>query len=161
MRKCLSDTLAGAGFLSLAVVFGVQLGELSGVSRVFPQSLIIFVALGGVYFLIKGGIALCRERAQDNNEKTEVGHGEEAVAWRRIWLMSGLGILYAAALKPLGFFTATFLFLVMAVLALGDSGLSPARRVLVTLAFAGLFCLVIWIGFVKLLNVPTPEGLFI
>ena len=46
MRKSSSDILAGLGFLAVALAFGVQYEGLTGVSRVFPESLITFIALG-------------------------------------------------------------------------------------------------------------------
>lgn len=151
MRKCVTDIWAGVGFIALALVFGVQLGGLTGVSRAFPQSLVILVGIGGLYFIIKGVVMLLRERCA-----AETG---EVVVWRRIGLMSVLAMGYALVIKDLGFFASTSLFLFLAFMLLGDAKGSFARRVGLGILFASIFCLCIWVGFVKLLNVPTPTGI--
>lgn len=152
MRKCVTDIWAGVGFLALALAFGVQLSELSGVSRVFPQALSVFVGIGGVYFILKGGIVLLRQRATAHET-------QETVAWRRIGIISALAVAYAFIVKGLGFFASTFLFLFLAFMLLGDRKATAAKSVLFGVLFAGIFCLCIWVGFVQLLNVPTPTGI--
>lgn len=151
MRKCCADLGAGAGFLVLAAAFGVQLHELEGVSRVFPSALVVFVGIGGVYFLIKGGIGLLRERAAAESDKP---------AWLRIGLISVLALGYALCLDWLGFFVSTMLFLVLAYMILNEAkGTSLARKACSAVLFGGIFSVAVWACFVKLLNVPTPAGL--
>ena len=139
MRKSLSDIFAGLGFLALALVFRIQLGDLSGISRVFPLALIILVGIGGVYFIIKGLYLLFREKAQlisgapdaaplaKEVNPTAPTLGDDKVAWRRVFIISVLSIGYALALLPVGFFATTFSFLFLAVVLLGDR--SEERRV--------------------------------
>ncbi|WP_185702281.1 MULTISPECIES: tripartite tricarboxylate transporter TctB family protein [unclassified Desulfovibrio] len=151
MRKCCADLGAGAGFFALAAAFGVQLHELEGVSRVFPSALIVFVGIGGVYFLVKGGIGLLRERAAAASDKPD---------WPRIGLISALALGYALCLDWLGFFASTMLFLVMAYMILNEAkGVSLGRKAFSAVLFGGLFSIAVWACFVKLLNVPTPAGL--
>lgn len=161
MRKCMMDIWAGVGFLALAAAFGVQLGDLSGVSRLFPQSLAIFVALGGAYFILKGGVALLRERAAAHKaaQDAEESGDAEVVVWPRVGLISVMAVGYALVVKTLGFFASTSLFLFVAFMLLGDRSLALPKRVLFGLVFAAGFCFFIWAGFVKLLNVPTPVGI--
>lgn len=155
MRKCIADIGAGVGFLALGAAFGLQLSELTGVSRIFPQALIVVVALGGVYFILKGGVALLRERAAAEPD-ADAG---ECISWPRVGQMSALAVGYALVVKTVGFFASTALFLFLSFLLLGDRSASVPRRVLFGVLFAGGFCFVIWAGFVKLLNVPTPVGI--
>lgn len=161
MRKYVADILAGAGFLALAAAFGAQLGDLEGISRVFPQSLIILVALGGVYFILKGLFQGRRERKAAPAENTGPAAGSERVSWPRIGLITVLAVIYAFCLKPVGFFASIGAFLFLAFMLLSDGTLPPLRKIIYGLLFTGLFCLSIWLGFVQLLNVPTPVGIFI
>lgn len=155
MRKCVMDIWAGVGFLALAALFGVQLGDLTGVSRVYPEALSIFVALGGMYFVFKGGVVLLRERHAVREEADD----GESIAWPRVGLISVMAMGYALIVKPLGFFASTSLFLFLSFMLLGDKALPLPKRVLYGLLFAGGFCFLIWGGFVQLLNVPTPVGI--
>ena len=151
MRKSSADIGAGLGFLLIGVAFGVQYGELEGVSRVFPEALISFITLGALYFIIKG----CWRRRSEVEEHSET----EAVAWKRIGIISVMAIAYLVVLSYIGFFVATFAFLLTSYLILGDHDAHGWGRVIgYGVLFAGLFSVVIWLGFVKLLNVPTPEG---
>ena len=45
MRKSISDILCGASFLAISAAFGLQYEGLTGVSRVFPESLILIIAV--------------------------------------------------------------------------------------------------------------------
>ena len=54
MRKSISDILCGASFLAISAAFGLQYEGLTGVSRVFPESLILIIAVGGLWFVGKG-----------------------------------------------------------------------------------------------------------
>ena len=54
MQKSTNDILCGLSFLVIALVFYIQLEELSGISRVFPESLLALIAIGGLWFVIKG-----------------------------------------------------------------------------------------------------------
>lgn len=47
MHKSTNDILCGLSFLVIALVFYIQLEELSGISRVFPESLLALIAIGG------------------------------------------------------------------------------------------------------------------
>lgn len=80
MRKCVMDIWAGVGFLALAALFGVQLGDLTGVSRVYPEALSIFVALGGMYFVFKGGWCCCVS-AMPSEKKPMMARASLGLAW--------------------------------------------------------------------------------
>lgn len=90
MRKSSSDILAGLGFLAVALAFGVQYEGLTGVSRVFPESLITFIALGGIWFVGKG---LWRRRSERGKEGATPGG--ERTAWRRVAAITVFALCYA------------------------------------------------------------------
>ena len=149
MPKSTADILAGLAFLAVAAMFWVQFAGGDGVSYIFPASLILFLALGGVWFVLKG---LWRRT-----------RGEEAAAadktgWRRVGIIAVLSLLYGLGIPTLGFFASTGLFLFVALYALNPQ-VPLGARVLRALVFAVVFSLAIWLGFVKMLNVPTPAGL--
>ena len=182
MRKSQQDIWAGISFIFIAVIFGVQYGELNGVSRVFPEILISLIILGGVYYIIKGFIqyrrenkivatrtALNKENAQTKKIKEETKTGdcsicsdteekEEAVSWSRIGIISVLAVLLVFTLEYIGFFVSSTVFILIAYLLLGEKS---SQRSLVTRAFifAVPFIFLVWVLFVKLLNVPTPTGI--
>ncbi|MCQ2444335.1 MAG: tripartite tricarboxylate transporter TctB family protein, partial [Mailhella sp.] len=54
MLKGSSDIWTGVGFLAIAGAFFAQYPESEGVSRIFPETLMSLIALGGVYYLIRG-----------------------------------------------------------------------------------------------------------
>ena len=54
MQKSTNDILCGLSFLAITVVFYIQMEELTGVSRVFPEALLAIIAIGGLWFVIKG-----------------------------------------------------------------------------------------------------------
>lgn len=152
MRKSTSDIWAGLGFLAVALAFGVQYDSLVGVSRVFPETLISFIALGGIWFVGKG---LWRRRSEDK----KAGEEGEHTSWRRVAIITLFALCYAAAISTLGFFSSTGLFLFLAFLFLDASDRDFGTRIFHGLIFSIVFSLLIWVGFSKLLNVPTPEGL--
>ena len=49
MHKSTNDILCGLSFLAITLVFYIQLEELSGISRVFPESLLALVALSLIH----------------------------------------------------------------------------------------------------------------
>ena len=154
MRKSSADLGAGLGVLAIGAAFGVQYEELVGVSRIFPEFLISFIVLGGLYFVAKGW---WRRRT----ECAESGIEEEAIAWKRIALISLLSVAYLFVLSYIGFFVGTVVFLLTSYLILGDHDARGwGKVILYGSLFAVLFSFIVWLGFVKLLNVPTPEGLF-
>ena len=79
MRKSSSDILAGLGFLAVALAFGVQYEGLTGVSRVFPESLITFIALGGIWFVGKG---LWRRRSETRKRRRDARRRTHGMAAR-------------------------------------------------------------------------------
>ncbi len=154
MRKSAEDIWAGVGFLAVAAAFGVQYGDAQGVSRVFPEALIAFITAGGVYFVLKG---LWRRRAERRaNEPAPAG---EHTAWRRVAIITVLGVIYALLVTTLGFYTATVLFLIVASVMLDDPGRPMAKKILSGVVLAVLLSTFIWFVFTKLLLVPTPEGI--
>jgi hypothetical protein len=44
-------------------------------------------------------------------------------------------------------------------MALNDAGWSRQKSAMVACALTVIMCLAVWLGFAKLLHVPTPEGL--
>lgn len=151
MRNSTADLFAGIAFLAVALSFRVQLDAEEGISRIFPLSLITFITVGGLWFIAK---ALWRRRREKNSDAPVC-----KTSWRRVGIIAILSVLYGLGIPTLGFFAATGTFLFAALFSLNTQTESLGRRALRALSFAVLFSLAIWVGFVKLLNVPTPEGL--
>ncbi|MBQ9406883.1 MAG: tripartite tricarboxylate transporter TctB family protein [Desulfovibrio sp.] len=151
MRKSTADMLAGAAFLAVALAFWVQLDAEEGISRIFPLGLITFITVGGIWFIAKGFWRRTREGLGDANASR--------TGWKRVGIITAASVTYALLVPTLGFFASTGSFLFVTLFVLSNQELSLSSRGLRALLFAVLFCLAIWAGFVKMLNVPTPQGL--
>ncbi len=163
MRKSQQDFWAGILFLAISGAFFVQYDTLTGVSRVFPELLISFIGLGGVYFVIKGIWGeLQHKKGLAPAPQEDAGHGgaeeDEKVSWARIGKISLLSIVLVFAVEYIGFFVSTFVFLAVAYLALGSKEGKYSIYVRAIL-FALPFTAGVWLLFVKLLAVPTPAGI--
>jgi len=153
MHKSTTDFLCGLSFLLISAVFAAQLRDLDGVSRVFPQALIVVIALGGLWFVGKG-LYLRRKETKETSDADN-----EPVAWKKVGIIALFSLIYALLIVPLGFFSSTFLFIVCASLILGDKARGMGHLVKVSLLYSLVFCAILWVSFVKLLNVATPTGL--
>ena len=151
MRKCVSDILAGLGFLGFAAAFWLAGRDLTGISRIFPQSLEIFLSLGGVA-LVAMGLRRFRTEAACPAE-------EPVVVWR-VALITVSSMAYVLLIPVLGFYAASLVFMVSMgwVMAGRGQGLrGPAKAV----GFALLLCVLVYLVFTRALQVPTPEGLLL
>jgi len=151
MRKSVSNILAGLGFLGFAAAFWLAGRDLTGISRIFPQSLELFLALGGVV-LVACGLRRLKSEAACAEE-------EPVVAWR-VALITVSSMAYVLLIPPLGFYASSLLFMfgmgwVMAGRGQGLRG--PAKA----MGFALLLCVLVYLVFTRALQVPTPEGLFL
>lgn len=144
------DILCGLCFLAISTCFAVQMHDLDGVTRVFPQALLIIIAIGGIWFIGKGIYLKRRKRSSDDNEY---------VAWKKVGIIAAIALVYAVVISILGFFSSTAVFIFCTSMILGDAGKGIGHLVKVSTVFSLLFCLLLWLSFVKLLNVPTPTGM--
>ncbi|SHN65350.1 tripartite tricarboxylate transporter permease [Desulfovibrio litoralis] len=144
-----SDLIAGLSFLGVALAFYFEGRGIEGVGAIFPLGLQIFLGIGGV-LLILLGVKKSFSTVKDGFVAT----------LPRVLVILGASIVYAFLVETLGFFTASFVFMVFASWYLGDQSKSFIYRLVVSLIAASLVCALIWLSFVYLLGVPTPEGLF-
>ncbi len=152
MRKSTADLGSGVGFLAIAGAFYYQLDKSSdGVSFIFPALLIAIIAWGGVYYLIKGAL----ERRRECPEGGCVGEH-----WGNIFWVAFMAVVYAAAIPYAGYWVSTGLFLAITYFVLVFRNGSPAKALVHAVLFGGGFSLLVWLGFVKLMSVPTPQGMF-
>ena len=145
------DILCGLCFLAISAIFALQMHELEDVTLVFPAALLTVIALGGVWFVGKG-IYLKR---RDNSSCAT-----ESVAWKKVAIIAAVALIYAVLLSVLGFFCSTAAFIFCTSMILGDKSKSIGHLAKVSTLYSLIFCLLIWLSFVKLLNVPTPAGIF-
>ena len=129
----------------------MQMHELEDVTRVFPEALLTVIALGGVWFVGKGVYLKRRD-----NSSCE----DESVAWKKVAIIAAIALVYAVLLSVLGFFVSTAAFIFCTSMILGDKSKSIGHLAKVSMLYSVIFCLLIWLSFVKLLNVPTPTGIF-
>ena len=151
MCKSNQDILCGLCFLAISAAFALQMHELEDVTRVFPEALLTVIALGGVWFVGKGVYLKRRDNSSCENE---------SVAWKKVAIIAAIALVYAVLLSVLGFFVTTAAFIFCTSMILGDKSKSIGHLAKVSTLYSVIFCLLSWISFVKLLNVPTPTGLF-
>lgn len=153
MRKSTSDIAAGLFTLVVAGIFHHQSQELEGISLMFPQMLVIFLALGGVLCVAFG----LRKRRLEDDEVTDA----EAVAVGRVAQISVGSMGYVAAVPLLGFYPATLVFLFSMGMLLNDANQSTRKTAIAAGLFTVVLCLLVWLGFAVLLGVPTPQSIFL
>lgn len=150
MLKCTADIGSGLGFLAIAAAFFLQRDDSTGVSRAFPLLLMGIIAWGGVYYLIKGLLEYRKE--------CPGGECPEGEHWGNIFWVAFMAVSYAVAIPLLGYWISTGIFLAVTYMGLVFKNSNPAKMLLSAVLFGGGFSFLVWLGFVKLMSVPTPEG---
>lgn len=150
MLKCTADIGSGLGFLAIAAAFFLQRDDSTGVSRAFPLLLMGIIAWGGVYYLIKGLLEYRKE--------CPGGECPEGEHWGNIFWVAFMAVSYAVAIPLLGYWVSTGIFLAVTYMGLVFKNGNPAKMLLNAVLFGGGFSFLVWLGFVKLMSVPTPEG---
>ena len=153
MRGSVRDLAAGAFSLLCAAAFYVQSGKLKGLGRDYPLGIIIFIALGGLFLLAQG----LRRRLSGRDA---IPTDAEPVAYSRVGVITAAAVAYACLIALLGFYTASTAFLFGSAMALNDAGRGWKKSAVAACALTAIMCFAVWLGFAKLLRVPTPEGLF-
>ena len=151
MRSGVVDLAAGVFSLLFATAFYAQSGELKGVGHDYPLGLIIFIFLGGLYLL-----ALGIHKRLSGRDSIPVD--AEPTAYSRVAVIAAASIAYVLLISLLGFYTASMFFLFGSAMALNDAGWSWQKSAMAACALTVIMCLAVWLGFAKLLLVPTPEG---
>jgi putative tricarboxylic transport membrane protein len=145
MTRKYADILSGAGFLVLALIFWSAGRELTGVSRIFPNLLELFLALGGLVLCILGLSKSLKEKACD-----------ESPVWSRVWMILVSSVLYAVAVPLIGFYVSSAIFLFVMAMILGKTW--NLAHVKISVVFSVGLCALIYLVFKTLLLVPTPTG---
>lgn len=148
--KARLDLVGGVlfGALAIAVILGGS--RLPGDSGLFPMgigALLLFGSLGlGAKAIRAGGLSLPRSGALAQLDQGALARGLVAAAALAA---------YALALRPLGYFTATFLVLLLLPPALGY------RRPVWILVNAIATTALLWLVFVGLFDRPLPREIFL
>ena len=164
MRNSTADMSAGVFALLVAMLFYANTGTLEGLGRDYPIGLLIFICLGGVYLLGKG--IYKRRSGRDQLPDTSLscgseGTGEaETVSYSRVAFILVVSLVYVYLMTQVGFYIASVIFLFGSGIALSDVQASGSWKKLAVAAaiFTAVMCISVWIVFVKILYVPTPDG---
>ena len=150
MRKSTADMGSGVGFLAIALGFWLQMDkDGDGVSFAFPALLIAIIAWGGIYYLIKGALERRRECPED---------GCQGEHWGNIFWVAFMAVVYALAIPVIGYWVSTGAFLAITYFVLVFRNGNPVKALAHAVIFGGGFSFLVWLGFVKLMSVPTPQG---
>jgi hypothetical protein len=148
MPRHLSDIISGLAFLLFAGAFWWAGKDLTGISRVFPVGLEGFLALGGAA-LIFNGLRLARRAASCEKER---------IAWNRVVLITLASVVYILIIPLVGFYVTSVVFLFVLAMLLAEKG-KGTRGLLHALAFSAGLVGIIWLVFLNILQVPTPQGI--
>jgi len=152
MRSSIADITSGAFVFLVAAVFYYQSGELEGISLLFPQLLIGFMTIGGIYLMAKGFLTQKQGRDKVIND--------EPVSVKRVVSISAGSIAYALFTPLLGFYPATVIFLFGMAMVLNDAGVSTRKSAMMAAILTIVVTFAVWAGFALLLSVPTPASIF-
>ena len=152
MRSSIADIASGAFVFVVAAIFYYQSGELEGISLLFPQLLIGFMTIGGIYLMAKG--FLTQKKGQDRVIN------DEPVSIKRVVIISLGSIAYALVTPLLGFYPATVAFLFGMGVVLNDATTSTRQSAVKAAILTVIVTFAVWVGFALLLSVPTPQSIF-
>ncbi len=142
-----ADIYAGISSIIVALAFYSQTGELAVESKVLPLVLIVFLTVSGVVLMIRGFIS--------KNDKPLVAD----IVYSRAFIMLAAAAVYLAAIIYIGFYTSSFIFLVLMSWLLNDQGRS-LKTLGVSVVFGIIITAAVYLTFTLSLKVPTPIGLF-
>lgn len=149
MTKRKADILVGLVSIFIAIAFMVQGFELSEHANMMPFVLEVFLIVTGLYMIIRG----IRTKGA-----TKVAEENTDVHWVRASVIVLATFVYVAGVVYIGFYVATFVYLILGSWYLNEKGLTlPA--LITSLIFSTAISVVLYITFTILLKVPTPAGL--
>ena len=143
-----SDIISALFCFVVAAIFYWHGRELDGVGGLFPRGLQVFLTLGGLILL---GLGI-----KKGGKGVDDGF---AATLPRVLSMLIAAVAYMALINVLGFFVSSFLFMAITAWYLGDPAKPFVKRFGVGVICGFVVCFAIWLTFVLLLSVPTPEGL--
>jgi hypothetical protein len=114
------------------------------------------IIVGAFLVLAAGGClvqAFLTRRTEPPTTQPATAPGSESRQVARVWLLIGFLVLYAVAVRPVGFPIALLFFLVASIQLFGY------RKWLPTLAIAAALTAVSYVTFVVWLKVPLPLGI--
>lgn len=147
--RLVASSLLGFSLIALLQVFEIRQG--AGYSAVGTTFFPLLVVIG---LLLFSTILLLRATIWPDRDLAEQAATEEAAThWLTVGLTALVLILYAFALRPLGYVIATTLFFPGVARILGSK--RPVRDFVVAVVLS----LIIYISFTRFLGVRLPAGL--
>lgn len=145
MRK--QNIALGSSVLVFTAIYCIMITRLPEKARTYPIFIAGLLCVLSLTFLIKSII----EKPKDNEEKVSIFADFQKKQY--IFVLC-TAFIYVALINLLGYFAATFIYLIVSLFGLK---INKLQSVLISVGF----CLVIYIGFKLLLKVPLPAGLII
>ena len=142
-----ADLYTGIFSIIVALAFYFQTGELAAESKVLPLVLVVFLIVSGIVLVIRGFIG--------KNDKPLVAD----IVYSRAFIMLAAAVVYLTAIVYVGFYTSSFIFLVLMSWLLNDQGRS-LKTLGVSVIFGVVITAAVYLTFTLSLKVPTPIGLF-
>ncbi len=149
-------------WLAIALVFFVLSFDFNQPIEIYPPgasswpraviALMVFAALGNLYFHWKNGNALQEGRIGLTRDDETLNAKRDARAWFRIGSILLVPFIYAASLKTVGFYCATPVFIAAVIFLMGE------RRLLWIIVNTFLIYFLLIIFFLVLLNANLPQG---
>ncbi|MEM9740792.1 MAG: tripartite tricarboxylate transporter TctB family protein [Pseudomonadota bacterium] len=135
------DIALGAIFMALGLAAAYGATAYSGASGNYPMVLGLLLTLTGLIVVLRA------IRSQTHAERVLID------APAKLYTAIAVGVAYVALVVPLGFYTASFLLMLVLPLALGF------RRLLYALVVGAVFTGLVYLVFSVLLERPLPREL--
>jgi len=113
--------------------------------------LLFLVTLGNMLHLHKKGSEVQKGRVGIIDQGEEISYNSLYSIWKLIAILS-LPLIFALSLKPVGFYSATPIFIALTILLLGE------KRIKWVLGITLFIYTLLIILFMVILNAPLPQG---
>lgn len=137
------DIALGAVFMALGIAAAWMATSYSGAGGTYPM------VLGTILTALGGTVAAKALRRDVDSERPLFDAPAKMV------IAVAAGVIYVALVVPLGFYTSSFVLMVLLPLALGF------RRAVYALVVAAVFISVVYVVFTVLLEKPLPREAFL
>jgi len=116
--------------------------------------LLLLVTMGNFLHLYKKGSEVQKGRVGITDQEENISYDSLYSIWKLIAILS-LPLIFAWSLKPVGFYSATPIFIALTILLLGE------KRIKWVLGITLFIYLLLIVLFMVILNAPLPRAIYL
>lgn len=148
MNVLVKHVIAALLAILLAVIFYLNSFSLPPAGYQLPRILVVIIILLSVLMVIEE----YKNQKKDNKKSKEEGE-KEFIEYKRVFIFTALIMAYIFTIKPLGYFIATPIYIIVTYLFLKATSIKN----ILLIAFS--FTIFVYLLFAVLLKLPVPLGL--